>query len=134
MKAYYSSSIDNERLSNNTSLSARDSYQIDKAQMYYASVRAVGSRPNNQTEESPKQVFQSGPILHSKYLIISYWKGPGHRFKSIGAFTGSMNLTEKARQNQENVVWIESEAVGDCFFSDYVRSFLVSRRLRRQKN
>ena len=49
----------------------------------------------------------------------------------MGAFTGSMNWTKNSRKNQENVVWIESKKVGEAYLDDYVRSFQVSKPMRK---
>jgi hypothetical protein len=88
--------------------------------------------PTTPNKRRPKSsVFQKGPILHSKYLIPCYWEGINTQFTPLGVFTGSYNYTMNARQNQENVVWIASEDEGNIYLNDFVRSFAVSRPIRR---
>ena len=135
----------------NTNSNNSSANRAERQANYYAAIRTVGSRaietmnPNtvnetngviDLTEENPKKkpkssIFQKGPILHSKYIIPCVWNGPGTKFKPIGVLTGSMNYTDKAKLNQENVVWIESEKLGIGYLHDYVRSFLVSLPIRK---
>lgn len=98
---------------------------------HFASVRALGTRDEggDGTEKAP--IFQSGAILHSKYFIPCFWGGPKTKFQPLGVFMGSMNLTKKASQNQENMLWISSERVGEEYFNDYTRSFIASKPIRR---
>ncbi len=122
----------------------RVSTSVNLAQ-YYAAIRVVGTRSistltpetdqidNEDTpieETSYKSSFQSGPILHSKYIIPCVWQ-PGKGFRTLGIVTGSCNYTQKSRRNQENVVWIPSEEMGNAYLHDFVRSFQVSLPLRK---
>jgi len=114
---------------------------------YYAAIRSIGSRaieilspdnpiiidepePTSEPHHKGKPIFQSGRILHSKFVIPCVWNGPGTRFRALGVLNGSMNWTQKSKLNQENVVWTPSEAMGNGFLNDYTRSFQVSSPVR----
>jgi len=90
----------------------------------YGPIVTIGSRPVDPGTTS--SAFQQGPIQHSKYLIICVWYGKGCEFVPIAVWTGSINLTEKARTNQENGVYMESLKIAAGYYEDFVNSFQAS--------
>jgi hypothetical protein len=102
---------------------------------HYASIRVIGTRPieeenKPEEQETGKSYFQQGEILHSKYFVPCYWKGPGTILKPLGVISGSANATQKSRLNQENMMWVKSEKSGVAYLTDYIRTFLASENLR----
>jgi hypothetical protein len=115
--------------------------------LHYAAIRCIGSRSTKAEDHSDEPIegeeggaktkgqsrfFQSGPIMHCKYIIPCVWHGSGSKFQPLGVLTGSMNFTQKSRQNQENLLWVESEVLGNSYLkNDYTRSFLASEPIRK---
>lgn len=81
-------------------------------------------------------------LMHSKYLIFFKTRGFEEFNSTTGqteivwkqvpasVWTGSMNYTIKASRNQENAVFIESEAIAQFYFNDFANSFGQSESLR----
>lgn len=78
----------------------------------------------------------SDALMHSKYLVFfrkqAYERKGTVVWRDVptAVWTGSMNYTVKASRNQENAVFIESEAIAAFYFNDFAISFLKSAPLR----
>jgi hypothetical protein len=107
----------------------------------FGPILTLGSRPLTSPETSMREnssssmtehssLFQGGPILHSKYLIFCVWYGKDHEFVPAAVWTGSINLTTKSRQNQENALLLRSIPVAKAFYEDFVNSFQAALPVR----